>query len=140
MKKQRGFTLIEIMITVAIVGILAAVAVPSYSDYITRGRIPDATSGLATRQIRIEQFFQDNRTYLAAPDCVADSSSSTSFNFSCTVQTSVTYTLQALGKNSMLGFTYTLDQNNTKVTSAVPAGWTLPSPNTCWVSKKGGAC
>lgn len=140
MKKQRGFTLIEIMITVVIVGILAAVAIPSYSDYVTRGRIPDATSGLATRQIRIEQFFQDNRSYLGAPDCVADDSSSSSFNFSCTVQTSVTYTLQALGKNSMLGFTYTLDQNNTKATSEVPAGWTLPSPNTCWVSKKGGAC
>jgi type IV pilus assembly protein PilE len=138
--RNLGFTLLEVMVTLAIVSILGALAMPSYSDYLVRGRIPAATAGLAARQIRIEQFFQDNRTYLAAPDCVADSSSSTVFTFSCSAQTNTTFVLQAVGKSSMSGFTYVVDQSNVKTTTAVPAGWSLPSPNNCWITKKGGAC
>ena len=72
MNKQSGFTLIELMIVVAIVGILATIAYPSYTDYVIRGRIPDATSGLAAKRVQMEQFFQDNRTYVGAPACAAD--------------------------------------------------------------------
>lgn len=138
MKTQNGFTLIEIMIVVAIVSILAAVAFPAYTDYVVRGKIPDATSTLATKRVQMEQFFQDNRTYVAAPACTADTASSQYFDFSCAVQTATTYTLQAVGKATMAGFTYTINQDNAKATSAVPTGWTTNT--TCWVTKKGGAC
>jgi len=135
---DHGFTLIELMVVVAIVGILSMIAMPSYSDYVTRGKIPDATSNLANKRVQMEQFFQDNQTYLGAPACTADTTSSPYFNFSCPVLTATAFTLQAVGKGTAAGFTYTVDQNNGKVTVAVPAAWAT-APN-CWVTKKGGVC
>jgi len=105
-----------------------------------RGKIPEATSNLALKRVQMEQWFQDNRTYVGAPGCAADTTTSQYFDFSCTVQTATAYTIQALGKDSMLGFTYTIDQSNVKTTAAVPSGWSQHSPNTCWVTKKGGMC
>ena len=138
LKTPYGFTLIELMIVVAVVAILGAISLPAYTDYVIRGKIPDATSNLATKRVQLEQFFQDNRTYVGAAPCTADTTSSPYFNFSCTVQTPTAYTIQALGKATMAGFTYTIDQNNLKVTVAVPTGWTTNA--SCWVTKKGGAC
>jgi type IV pilus assembly protein PilE len=139
--RDRGFTLIEVMITVAIIGILAAVALPAYTDYVTRGHIPEATSALSTRQVQMEQFFQDNKTYAGAPACTADTTSSKYFDFSCAGTPNATgFTLQAVGKGAMANFGFTVNQSNIKATSSVPSGWTTPSPNNCWVTKKGGVC
>lgn len=142
-RKSAGFTLIELMITVAIIGILAAVAIPAYSDYVIRGRIPDATSALGAKRVQMEQYFQDNHTYApatAAP-CVADTATSRFFTFSCSVAgTATLYTLQAVGTGPMTGFNFTIDQDNTKVTTSVPnSGWGA-APIACWVTKKGGVC
>jgi type IV pilus assembly protein PilE len=139
-RRQSGFTLIELMIVVGIVGILATIAYPSYSDYVIRGKIPDAISNLSAKRVELEQFFQDSHTYVGAPACDDDTTASQYFDFSCSVQTATTYTLQADGKDSMAGFTFTVDQSNTKATTAVPSGWSAHSPNTCWVTKKGGEC
>ncbi|MDR0247243.1 MAG: prepilin-type N-terminal cleavage/methylation domain-containing protein, partial [Burkholderiales bacterium] len=61
----QGFTLIEMMIVVAIIGILAALAVPSYIDHVRRGAIPEGLAGLSNEKVRMEQFFMDNRAYAA---------------------------------------------------------------------------
>jgi len=81
MKLQRGFTLIELMIVVAIIAILSTIAYPAYTDYITRGKITEATSALASKRILMEQFFQDNRTYASAPACNSDTATSSNFTF-----------------------------------------------------------
>ena len=54
-----GFTLIEVMIVVAIVAILAGIALPSYLDYVRRGQIQEGTTALADGRVKMEQFFQD---------------------------------------------------------------------------------
>jgi len=144
--KQRGFTLIELMITVAIVGILTAIALPSYSDYVLRGRVVDATNGLAALRANMERYFQDNRTYnstgtftspclVAATQLVAGS-----FQLSCTATpTATAYTLQAVGSGPTNGFTYTINQTGVQATTITgTTGWTGCA--TTWVMKRGQSC
>lgn len=125
-----GFTLIELMIAVAIVAILASVALPSYQDYVRRGNVPDATSGLGLGRVGMEQWFQDNRTYVGA----ACPGNARNFAFAC-VTAATTFTITATGTGSMAGFSYTIDQNNGR-TSATPWG----NGATCWIERPGGAC
>ena len=68
-KSHQGFTLVEMMITVAIIGILAAIAVPAYSNYVERARVSAAISDIATMSVQIEHYFVENRFY---PDTLAD--------------------------------------------------------------------
>lgn len=56
MKKQSGFTLIELMIVVAIVGILAALAVPAYQDYIVRSKMAEVMAQLAGAKTSVAEF------------------------------------------------------------------------------------
>ncbi len=145
MNTQRGFTLIELMIVLAIIAILTAIALPNYTAYIIRSKVPDATSNLATKRVQMEQWFQDNRSYLNAPACAPDTATSQFFDFSCPVATwtATTYTLQATGKASMRGFSYTVSEANVKTsafTAPAPTGWIAATPNNCWVTKTGGQC
>ena len=62
-KLNNGFTLVELMITVAILAILAAVAIPAYSNYINRAKQSDAIIGLKAAQMAQEQYFSENNEY-----------------------------------------------------------------------------
>jgi prepilin-type N-terminal cleavage/methylation domain-containing protein len=132
MKSQKGFTLIELLIVIVVITILASVGYPSYVDYVTRGKLAQATSGLSDGRIKMEQFFQDNRTYVGGP-CP---SASDSFTFACSNLSATTYTITATGTaTNMTNFSYTINEANTK-TSTTPWG----NSTTCWVIKTGGAC
>jgi len=63
--KSRGFTLIELMITVVIIGILSAIAVPAYRSYVQRSKRSEATSALLRIQAAEEKFFLQNNAYSA---------------------------------------------------------------------------
>ena len=133
---QKGFTLIELMIVVAIVGIITAVAMPGYTDYVKRGKAAEATSTLADLRVKMEQYYQDNRTYVGG-GC-APASGAKYFTYTCSVPATATaYTLQAAGKaaEKMDTFNFTVDQSNAKTSifdGTVGA--------TCWLASKGGTC
>ena len=141
MKVQTGFTLIELMIVVAVIGILTAIAMPAYSNYVIRGKVPDATSNLANKKVLMEQNYQDNRTYVGGAACNNDTTSSPYFTFACAT-TATTFTITATGVSSMAGFSYTIDESNTKTSAIIapaPSQW-ISSSASCWITKQGGQC
>jgi len=137
MKMQRGFTLVEVMVAVVVLAILASVAIPFYNDYMTRGKLLEATAGLSDGRIRMEQFFQDNRTYnLATRPCPT---ATRYFTFACSNLSANTYTITATGQGNLAAYIYTINQANVR-TSTTP--WN-PSPNvavSCWIMRKGDGC
>ncbi len=147
---QAGFTLIELMIVVAIIGILAAIAIPSYNEYVIKSKIAHAHSMLSTKRVQMEQFFQDNHTYyqaaagsapeISSPACATDNTQKY-FNYTCNAVANA-YTITATGKDEMTGFVFTVNQANAKTSPFVgnPKGWSAASPDNCWVVGKGGKC
>jgi type IV pilus assembly protein PilE len=148
----RGLTLLEMLITVATLAITAAVALPSYIDYVTRSKIVEATSNLSDMRVRLELYYVDNRQYPAS--CTAPATgpapagtiylpaASKYFAVTCALSPA-TYTVTATGDPSkgMASFVYTVDQSNRRRTTSLPSGWAgAGMSSTCWVSRKSGDC
>lgn len=137
MKRQAGFTLIEIMITVVIVGILTAIVFPNYSRYVVRTRLGDAYSALAGAQPAAEQYWSNNRKYTGMSSAVLPANTDY-FTFTINNDTATTYTITATGKGTLAGFEFSIDQSGNRTTGKVPAGWVKPA--NCWVNDKSGKC
>lgn len=145
MKNNRGFTLIELMVVIAILGILAAIAVPQYTDYILKSKLTESFNTLADLRTRLEQFYQDNRMYADGAGICGKESGGTVrvampttptvkyFTYTCTsTNGGQGFLLTATGQ----GFTYTLNETNVKATTVAKTGY--PTNTACWVYSKSG--
>jgi type IV pilus assembly protein PilE len=124
-----GFSLIELLIAVAIVGILASIALPSYREHLRRGAMEEVTASVGTGRVAIEQFFLDNRTYEDAP-CPDGTEY---FAVACESD-ATTYTITATGSDLMDGFVIDIDETGARSTTG-PWG-----DAACWLSRKGDTC
>ncbi|WP_211465305.1 type IV pilin protein [Collimonas silvisoli] len=143
---SKGFTLIEMMITVAIIAILSAIAYPSYTDYVLRGYLVDATNGMSAAQAQMEQFYQDNRTYTGFDKVIPSLCPATTSNFSFACPPNATgteYTITATGSGPAAAFiytyTYTVALGLVKATVKTKASWGGACPS-AWIVKKGQSC
>jgi type IV pilus assembly protein PilE len=161
MRQARGFTLIELMIVVAVVAVLAAIAVPNYTAYITRAKFAEATAALGNLRIKMEQYYQDNRRYSTLPaggicGLVGGNTPTVSdakyFTYSCASSNPLAspagdqrYTISATGIGGVTGLTFTINESNTKTstvaasTAMETAGYTVATTN-CWITKKPAQC
>ena len=147
-----GFTLIELMITVAIVAILTAIAYPSYRNYVLRGQVVSATNALSSMSANMERYFQDNRQYTSitagtAPMSPCDTAQPASsfvagtFTLACPIYTGATFTITATGNNPgpTAGFVYSIDQSgkqSSTVIAPAPTGWQTTCANS-WETRAG---
>ncbi len=133
MKKQQnsdGFTLVELLITVAIIGILASVAYPSYTDFVTRSNRSEGQRELLRYANLQEQVFVDSRSYASDMKGLGESTTTVtteSDNYIISVKsgsTATTFTLQAVAQSRQTSdsgcATLTIDQIGTK------------TPTACW--------
>jgi type IV pilus assembly protein PilE len=142
MKRICGFSLIELLVAVAIVAILAAVAIPGYRDYVLRGKLTEAYTTLSATRVQLEQFYQDRRAYNGActNGTVSPPPTGRYFTYACTLNDQ-TYSVTATGVTAQgvsSQFVFDVDQNNTRRTTSVPSGW--HTNGACWIRSKDGSC
>ncbi len=135
----RGFTLIEVMVTVAIVAILAAIAMPAYSAYIQRAKVPAGLDALQAYFTRMEQRYQDTGGYDNGGSCaIQPLPTPANYSFSCTVSGSgfnSTYIATVTGSGPLAGYEYTINSAGDRATTDHPKG----RNTTCW-SIRGTQC
>jgi len=153
MYRSRGFTLVELLVVVTIVAILASIALPSYTDYIRRSKIQEASATLLAMRVQMEQFFQDNRQYtnngaILSPCDTTRLPALKYFTITCPILTTATYQVMATGgtatDSTLTGLKLTIDEGNNRV-STVTGGSTMANAGysgngSCWVTRKGGTC
>jgi len=136
-KSVSGFTLIEILVAVAILGILAAIAIPNYSKYVQRSSLTEGTQALAQYRVQMEQWYQDTHSYYATAGaaCGVAVPVLTNFTITCAASSASAYVATATAKagSPVNGAVYTIDQSNNQATTGMPAGFS-PATAAYWVT------
>jgi type IV pilus assembly protein PilE len=149
MKKTFGFTLIELMIAIAIIGILAAIAYPNYTSYVIRSKLTEAQSTLSDYRVRMEQYYQDNRNYgSTAATCGVAMPVTTVRYFTYTCNWGATATNQGfritassaagIGLGAAADYVFDIDEGNVRRTTKFK-GATVSGTN-CWITAQGASC
>lgn len=112
MQKQKGFTLIEVMIVVSIVAILAAIAVPSYQNSVTKGRRTDAMAALQGLAQAMERHYMTTGAYTGAATGPADTGAPTIFSTKSPVDGSQTFYNLTISTGTATAYTLTADPTN----------------------------
>lgn len=99
--KWKGYTLIELLIVVVVIGILAAIALPAYNDYLQRSRRSDATTALMQAQLAQERYRSENLSYAANLSTLGYSADAVTtsggfYTLSVVAANASTYSLQAV--------------------------------------------
>jgi len=132
-RKQSGFTLVELMITVAIIGILAAIAYPSYQQYVLRANRADAQAIMLENAQFMERYFTTNGTYAGAdlPKQQSPESGTAKYTFPDPAGDATSFLIQAVpagGYADSLCGTLTIDQTGAKTEAGTGA------LSDCWKS------
>ncbi len=131
MKKQQGFTLIELMIVVAIIGILAAIAIPAYQDYTIRAQVSEGLNLAGGSKVAVTEYYQDTGGW-PADNATAGVEVAANINGKYTTQVviednTITVTYGASANSNILNQTLTLTATNN--TGAVEWGCTASFAN-----------
>jgi len=137
-RSARGFTLIEVLITIAIVAILASVAYPSYTDYIRRSHVQEAPSQLMAYRATMEQYYQDHRSYAEGSECGVAVPQGEYFDYSCTTSNAgQAYTATATGAGGTVsGLSYSINQVNQRSSSCSGCAWNFGTVDGLWVLRR----
>jgi type IV pilus assembly protein PilE len=139
-----GFTLIELVVAIAIVSILAAIAMPSYQSYIRRGQLAEAFTALSELRVKMEQHYQDNKFYGSAVGSTtcptfagvgAFPVAGKYFTLTCAggAAPSQTFVVTATGTSGLTtGYAYTVNHQGTKATTSYAGS---SSAAACWLTK-----
>jgi type IV pilus assembly protein PilE len=159
MRSARGFTIIEVMITVAIIAILAAVALPSYNEYVVRSKFAEATGNLADLRVKMEQYYMDNRRYSTTAGggtCGIPGGNAPTvtearyFTYACASTNpnaagdqQFVLTAGGIAGQELAGIAFTVNHANTKAT-VVTGGSAMANHGytnaACWIRKKPAQC